>query len=77
MPSDARLETDPNLWQGKEIYILTSLQPVKARSLLANPRASIALENGSTPLIADCAAPVLRGIVCWPKAVFSRLHFRS
>jgi hypothetical protein len=44
------------VWLDGEIYILTSLQSVKARNLLANPRASIALENGSTPLIAECAA---------------------
>lgn len=44
------------VWFQDEIYILTQLASVKARNLLANPRASVALENGSRPLIAECDA---------------------
>lgn len=43
-------------WLDGEIYILTSRASVKARNLLADPRASVALEDGSRPLIAECLA---------------------
>lgn len=44
------------VWHDQEIYILTTLSTVKAKNLLANPRASVALENGSQPVIAECTA---------------------
>jgi hypothetical protein len=44
------------VWFESEIYILTALASVKAKNLLANPRASIALENGNQPVIAECTA---------------------
>lgn len=44
------------VWLDGEIYLLTSLKSVKARNLLANPRASISLEDGNRPLIAECRA---------------------
>lgn len=44
------------VWHAQEIYILTTLSTVKAKNLLANPRASLALESGSQPVIAECTA---------------------
>jgi pyridoxine/pyridoxamine 5'-phosphate oxidase len=44
------------VWHDEQFYLLTTLASVKARNLLANPRASVALESGSQPLIAECAA---------------------
>jgi hypothetical protein len=44
------------VWFEDEIYILTTLSSVKAKNLLANPRASVALENGNQPVIAECTA---------------------
>jgi hypothetical protein len=49
------------VWFQDEFYILTQATSVKARNLLANPRASLALENGSRPLIAECDARLLDG----------------
>jgi F420H(2)-dependent biliverdin reductase len=44
------------IWHQEEIYILTTLLTIKAKNLLANPRASVALENGNQPMIAECTA---------------------
>jgi PPOX class probable F420-dependent enzyme len=44
------------VWLNQEFFILTTLSTVKARNLLSNPRASVALENGMRPVIAECAA---------------------
>jgi hypothetical protein len=44
------------VWLDGAAYILTALNTVKAKNLLANPRASLALENGSRPVIAECVA---------------------
>jgi len=44
------------VWFDDEIYFLTTFSTVKAKNLLANPRASIALENGNQPVIAECTA---------------------
>lgn len=44
------------IWLHDEFYILTTLSSVKARNLLQNPYASIALESGNQPLIAECVA---------------------
>ena len=44
------------VWFEDEIHILTTLSTVKAKNLLANPRASVALENGNQPMIAECTA---------------------
>jgi F420H(2)-dependent biliverdin reductase len=44
------------VWHDQEIYILTTLSTVKAKNLLADPRASVALESGSQPVIAECRA---------------------
>jgi F420H(2)-dependent biliverdin reductase len=43
-------------WLDGEFYILTPGSTVKARNLIANPHASIALENGNQPMIAECIA---------------------
>jgi nitroimidazol reductase NimA-like FMN-containing flavoprotein (pyridoxamine 5'-phosphate oxidase superfamily) len=47
------------VWHDEQFYILTILSSVKARNLLANSRASLALENGSQPLIAECTARLM------------------
>ncbi len=47
------------VWHDQKIYILTTLSTVKARNLLANPRASVALESGSQPVIAECTAQLV------------------
>lgn len=44
------------VWLDEQIYILTTPTTVKAKNLLANPRASVALESGSQPVIAECIA---------------------
>jgi len=44
------------VWLDNEIYILTMLSSVKARNLFHNPHASIALESGNQPVIAECTA---------------------
>lgn len=44
------------VWHDEQFYILTTLDTVKAKNLQANPRASVALESGSQPLIAECTA---------------------
>ena len=44
------------VWLDEQIYLLTTPATVKAKNLLANPRASVALENGSQPVIAECLA---------------------
>ena len=44
------------VWLDDKIYITIALESVKAKNLLANPRASVALENGTQPVIAECAA---------------------
>lgn len=47
------------VWHDQKIYILTTLSTVKAKNLLANPRASVALESGSQPVIAECTAQLV------------------
>jgi F420H(2)-dependent biliverdin reductase len=44
------------VWHDEQFYILTTLASVKAKNLLSNPHASVALESGSQPLIAECSA---------------------
>lgn len=44
------------LWLNGNFYFCTAMRSVKARNLMANPRASVALEDGNQPVIAECAA---------------------
>lgn len=44
------------VWLHEGFYILTTLATVKARNLLSNPHASVALESGMRPVIAECVA---------------------
>jgi hypothetical protein len=44
------------VWVDGKAYIFTGARTVKARNLFANPRACIALESGSSPVIAECTA---------------------
>jgi len=48
------------IWLEEKFYICTGEQSVKTRNLLANPRASVALEDGDRPLIAECTVVLLR-----------------
>jgi hypothetical protein len=48
------------VWVDEKFYLCTSdEQSVKVRNLRANPRASVALEDGNQPLIAECTAQIL------------------
>lgn len=47
------------VWIDQCIYILTAPASVKAKNLLVNPRASVALENGTQPVIAECTTSKL------------------
>lgn len=42
------------VWVEERFYICTSGDSVKVKNLMANPRASVALEDGNRPLIAEC-----------------------
>src|SRR5215207_9039705 len=60
-----RLNRKPHLipiwfvWVEEKFYLCTSdEQSVKVRNLRANPRASVALEDGDKPLIAECSAQI-------------------
>ena len=48
------------VWVDECFYLCTSDEnTVKVRNLRANPRASVALEDGNRPLIAECTARLL------------------
>lgn len=47
------------VWVDESFYICTEAQSVKARNLRANPRASVALENGAQPIVAECRAQLI------------------
>jgi F420H(2)-dependent biliverdin reductase len=40
-------------------WIATGLASVKVRNVMSNPRVVVSLENGDTPLIAECSATVV------------------
>jgi len=42
------------VWVDEKFYICTGEGSVKTRNVLGNPRASVALEDGNKPLIAEC-----------------------
>lgn len=44
------------VWVDETVYICTESQSVKARNLRLNPRATIALESGAQPVVAECQA---------------------
>lgn len=44
------------VWWEAKFYILTATDSVKAHNLRRNPHASVALEDGIHPLIAECTA---------------------
>lgn len=46
-------------WVNERFYICTEAKSVKVRNLKTNPRASVSLENGNQPLIAEGAARLL------------------
>jgi nitroimidazol reductase NimA-like FMN-containing flavoprotein (pyridoxamine 5'-phosphate oxidase superfamily) len=48
------------VWVDGRFYICTPEDSVKARNLRANPRASVSLEDGSKPVIAECTAEFLQ-----------------
>jgi hypothetical protein len=43
------------VWVAERFYICTSGDSVKVKNLATNPRASVALEDGNQPLIAECS----------------------
>ena len=55
------------VWVDERFYICTGGDSVKARNLRANSQASVALEDGNRPLIAECRAEFLTKP--WPRAV--------
>ena len=42
------------VWVDESFYICTERRSVKVRNLLANPLASVALESGTQPVVAEC-----------------------
>ena len=44
------------VWLHERAYICTGESSVKVKNLRANPRATIALEDGNRPVIAECLA---------------------
>jgi F420H(2)-dependent biliverdin reductase len=44
------------VWVDERFYICTASDSVKVRNLQANPRASVSLEDGDKPVIAECTA---------------------
>ena len=44
------------VWLHECAYVCTGESSVKVKNLHANPRATIALEDGNQPVIAECAA---------------------
>lgn len=44
------------VWVDEVFYICTENQSIKARNLRANPRASVSLESGVQPIVAECLA---------------------
>lgn len=48
------------VWVNEKIYICTEEKSVKIKNLQGNPRASVALENGSQPAIAEGTARILQ-----------------
>jgi PPOX class probable F420-dependent enzyme len=47
------------VWVDESFFVCTESQSVKARNLRANPRASVALENGAQPIVAECQARLI------------------
>lgn len=47
------------VWVRERFYVCTAGQSVKAKNLIANPRASAALEDGDRPVIAEGRATIL------------------
>lgn len=46
-------------WVNERLYICTGRQSVKARNLVQNEWASIALQDGGQPVVAECRARLL------------------
>lgn len=47
------------VWVNERFYICTESKSVKVKNVTANPRASVALENGNTPIIAEGSVRIL------------------
>lgn len=47
------------VWHAGAFYIVTGRRSVKARNLAANPSVAVALEDGVTPIVADCRASMV------------------
>ncbi|MEW5956963.1 MAG: pyridoxamine 5'-phosphate oxidase family protein [Chloroflexota bacterium] len=54
-------------WHGNKLYACIEAGSVKARNLRQNPRLSLALENGSQPVIGEGTAALVSPP--WPDAV--------
>jgi F420H(2)-dependent biliverdin reductase len=44
------------VWQDEQFYICTGADSVKVRNLHASPQATIALQDGDQPIVAECSA---------------------
>ncbi len=44
------------VWHGEQIYMCMKAKSVKAQNMLQNPQVSLALENGSNPVICEGTA---------------------
>lgn len=48
------------VWLNEKFYICTESKSVKIKNIQANPRVSVALENGTQPAIAEGTARILQ-----------------
>jgi PPOX class probable F420-dependent enzyme len=48
------------IWLNEKVYICTEGKSVKIKNIQANPRVSVALENGSQPAIGEGTAVILQ-----------------
>ena len=62
------------VWAAGKLYICVAPRSVKARNLEANPRISLALEDGSHPLICEGDARVVEPP--WPDAAVAGFRVR-
>jgi hypothetical protein len=44
------------VWLGEKFYICTARRSVKARNLAHRPQASVSLQDGMQPIVAECTA---------------------
>ncbi len=62
------------VWHENKAYLCTARRSVKARNIAANPRVSVALENGSDPVVVEGKAHILDEIPDAIAALFAKKY---